>query len=374
MALAVFAAVAAGCGGQDAQQGDMAVEVQAMQVVQRDTPVSYEFVGQIEAKNEVEIRAKVSGNIVARMVDGGVPVRQGQPLFQIDQRQYRDSVLAAQAQLAQVEAGLANSRLDVARYSKLAEQQAVAQQVLDNALAAERQNQAQVEAERARLQQAQNDLSDTLIVSPVNGRIDVNILPVGSFVQAGGTPLAKVSSMDPVLVRFSMSENEYLHFVDINKADPQQWGRVLKLVLGDGTVYPLTGKVEQVNSGISQDTGTMTFKAVFQNTKGILVPGMFARIVAQGETHKNALLVPQRAVQQLLGKTFITLVGKDGKAESRPVAMGPRVGDMWIVESGLTPGDKVVVEGFLKAPAGTPLKVTMIGADIPAATTKPVSQ
>lgn len=358
--IAIFAAFAAAGCGKPAMQSQSPVEVKAIQVIQRDTPVTYEFVGQIEAKNEVQIRAKVSGNIVAKMVSGGVAVTEGQPLFQIDRRQYEADVLAARAQLAQAEATLANSRIETARYKKLAAQQAVAQQTLDNILTIEQQNEAQVEAYRAKLQQALDNLDDTLIVSPVNGRIDVNTLSAGTYVLSGQTLLATVSSIDPVLVKFSMSENEYLHFAHLGKSSPSEWGQSLKLVLGDGSQYPLTGQIEQIDRGLAQDTGTLSFKAVFANPQNLLVPGLFARVQCQGEVRQGALLVPQRAVQQLLGKTFVTVVNAEEKAEQRPVTMGPRVGDLWVVDSGLNPGERVVVEGFMKTPPGTPLTVIMI--------------
>ena len=350
---------AAGCG-KPAAQTQPPLQVKVMPVIQKDTPVTYEYVGQIEAKNEVQIRSKVSGNIIAKMVTGGNAVTEGQPLFQIDRRQYEADVLSAQAQLAQAEAVLANSRLDLSRYQKLASQQAIAQQALDNSLAIVQQNEAQVAAYRAKLQQAENNLADTLIVSPVSGRIDVNTLSVGAFVTSGSTLLATVSSIDPALVKFSMSENEYLRFVRMGNNSPTEWGQNLKLVLSDGSEYPVTGQIEQVDRGLSSDTGTLSLKAAFTNPQGLLVPGMFARICAQGELRKGALLVPERAVQQMLGKTFITIVGAENKAESRPVKMGPRVGNMWVVEEGLNVGDQVVVEGFAKAQPGMPLSVTVI--------------
>ncbi|MDR3561477.1 MAG: efflux RND transporter periplasmic adaptor subunit, partial [Negativicutes bacterium] len=165
--------ITAGCSKQ-AAPAPAAVEVKAMQVVQRDTPVTYEFVGQVIAKNEVQIRARVSGNIMAKMVTGGATVTEGQPLFQIDRRQYESALLAAQAQLAQSQATLSNSHLDTLRYQKLANQQAIAQQVTDTALSVERQNAALVDANQARVQAAANDLQDTLVLAPFSGRIDVN--------------------------------------------------------------------------------------------------------------------------------------------------------------------------------------------------------
>ena len=221
-----------------------------------------------------------------------------------------------------------------------------------------------VSAYRAKVQQAADDLSDTVIVAPFSGRIDVNDLSIGSFVTAGSTTLATISSIDPVFVQFSMSESEYLRFAQLGKGtSPTEWGRDLKLVLSDGSQYPVTGQIEQVDRGVAAETGTLTLKAVFANSQKLLMPGMFARVVAQGELRKGAILIPQRAVQQLLDKTFVTVVGEGDKAETRPVKMGPRVGNMWVVEEGLSSADRVVVEGAAKVQPGTPLKVVMIGPE-----------
>lgn len=351
-----------GCSNKQAAAIPQAVAVKAMQVVQRDTPVIYEYIGQVEAKNEAQIKAKVSGNIVAKMVTGGAVVSAGQPLFQIDRRQYEAQLLSAKAQLANSEAVLGNSRLDTVRYLKLAEQQAIPQQQLDTALYAEQQNISLVEANRAQVQLAQDNLQDTLIVAPFTGRIDINDLNVGSFVQAGQTVLSTISSGDPMFVRFSMSENEYLRFIQEGKGISLtgDWGKDLKLLLSNGTQYPLTGQVEEIDRGLSQGTGTLTFKAIFPNPQGILVPGMFARVAIQGQIQQGAILVPQRAVQEMLGKTIVTIVGDGDKAERRNVKMGAKVGSYWIVEEGLTTSDRVIIEGFIKTPPGTPLKVTMI--------------
>ncbi|MEN6413982.1 MAG: efflux RND transporter periplasmic adaptor subunit [Veillonellales bacterium] len=357
----VVAIAIAGCSSRQVADPPPPIKIKAMQVVQQDTPIAYEFVGQVIAKNEVQIRAKVSGNIVEKMVAGGEKVTQGQPLFQIDRRQYEATLLEAQGQLAQAEAVMSNSHLDTVRYQRLAAQQAIAEQVLDTALSSERQNAALVNTNRARTQRAEADLQDTLITAPFSGRIDVNDLSIGGFVQAGQTVIATLSSVNPIFIQFSMSENEYLRFIKLEHGtSPAEWGNNLKLILSDGTPYPLAGHIEQVDRAMAQDTATLTLKAAFANPQGVLMPGMFARIVAQGELRRGALLIPQRAVQQLLGKTFVTIVGEGDKSEPRPVKMGPRVGDLWVVEEGLTTADRVIVEGFGKAPPGTPLIIEMV--------------
>ncbi|MDF2929305.1 MAG: acrA [Anaerospora sp.] len=354
--------VTTGCSKQQAARPPQEVAVKAMQVIQKDTPVTYEYVGEIVPKDEVQIQTRVSGNISRKLVKGGDTVRAGQPLFEIDNRQYTSSVADAQAQVAQAQASLSNIRRDVARYQSLAAQGGIAAQTLDTSLAQAEQAQAQVEAYQAKLIQANNDLTDTVIVSPVNGRIGVGELSTGRYVQAGSTVLATVSTVDPVQVRFSMSENEYLKFARMGNS-PDAWGQNLKLLLSDGSAYPLAGHLEQIDRGMANQTGTLTMKAAFDNPQQLLIPGMFARIVAVGENRTGAMLIPQRAVQEMLGKTFVTVAGADNKAETRAVKLGAKIGSLQIVEEGLTGQEVIVVEGFAKAQPGSPLKITMIGPD-----------
>jgi membrane fusion protein (multidrug efflux system) len=163
-----------------------------------------------------------------------------------------------------------------------------------------------------------------------------------------------------------MSELLYLQLAQQhidNTGMTNSWGKNLKLILSDGSEYPLAGQMQQVDRGLTKNTGSLTFKATFANPKRLLLPGMFARVIAQGEVRKNALLIPQRAVQELLGKTFVTVVGEGDKAEQREVKMGVRVGNLWLVESGLSATDRVLAEGAAKTQPGMPLKVIMIGPD-----------
>ena len=348
-------------GGKPPAGGPRMVDVKAMQVVGKDTPVTYEFVGEIEAFDSAQIRPKVTGNIVEKYVTGGAVVKQGQPLFRIEARQYETTVLSNDAAVAESEAALSQVRMDLGRYKRLAASGAIAQQVLDNALAQESQSVAKVEANRAKAQQARLDLRDTLVVSPIDGRIDIKDVGIGNYATAGTTTLATVSYVDKVRVKFSMSENEYLKlFARTQGIGALEPGQKITLRLSDGQDYPMPGSIEQVDSGMGSGTGTMTLKALVDNPQKMLLPGMFSRVVAAGEVRKDAIVIPQRAVQELLGKTFVTVVGEGEKTESRPVKMGPRVGTNWIVEEGLKPGDRVIVEGALKTPPGTSVKVTMI--------------
>lgn len=343
---------------------NQAVAVKAMQVVTRDTPVSSEFVGQVKAKNEVKIMSKVSGNIIAKMVNGGDTVYKGQPLFQIDNKQYQSAIVSARASLNKEQATLNNTQKDVERYQRLAAIKGVAQQTVDAYVAQAEEEAATVEVNRASLQQAIENEQDTLIVSPVDGRIDVNDVSLGYYVAAGSTTMATVSSIDPVWVQFSMSENEYLKFIRSgNGSLPASFKDQLKLILSDGKEYPLSGHVEQIDRGISDTTGTITMKASFENPQNFLLPGMFARVVVQENVRQGALLIPQKAVKQVLDNTFVTVVTDDNKAESRQVKLGNKIGAMWLVEEGLSASDRIVVEGIDKAKQGSLLQVTMIEPD-----------
>ncbi len=362
MGLAIlFMLTITGCGKPPANAPQQ-VAVKATPVIQKDTPVTYEYVGEIVAKDEVQIQSRVSGNIARKFIKGGDSIRAGQPLFEIDQRQYAEAAADAQAQVAQAQASLGNVRRNLARYKKLAAEGAIPLQTLDNTASQEEEAEAVLRAYKAKQAQAEINLTDTVIVSPVDGRIGVGELSVGRFVQAGSTVLATVSTVDPIQVRFSMSENEYLKFAGMGSS-PEDWGKNLKLVLSNGSEYPLAGQLEEIDRGMANQTGTLTMKAAFGNPKRLLVPGMFARVVAIGETRKEAILIPQRAVQELLGKTFVTVVSADNKAETRHVVVGPKVSNLQIVEKGLSAQDVVIVEGFAKTQPGTPLKVTMIGPD-----------
>ena len=355
-------ATTVGCGNkQQAMQGSGAVAVKAMPVIQRDTPMSYEYAGQVQAKNEVKIQARVSGNIVEKLVNGGDIVHKGQPLFRIDQRQYESTLNSAQANLAQSEATLSNTQLDRERYEQLVANDALAVQTLTAQQSTERQNAAAVAYNRANVQKAADDLTDTLIVSPVDGRMDVNDLSVGTYVTSGSTTMATVSSTDPVFVQFSMSENEYLQLAGNNQGGiASGWGNNVSLTLSNGNAYPMNGKVEQVDRSIANNSGTLTLKASFGNPNSMLLPGMFGRVKITGETIPGAILIPQRAVQQLLEKTFVIVVGAENKAEAREVQLGAKVGSFYIVKSGVTAADKIVVEGLTKIQNGVALDVTEV--------------
>lgn len=353
-----------GCGsGKQASQSGKVTPVKAMQVLQKDAPLAYEYAGQVQGKNEVKIQARVSGNVVEKMVSGGDTVQKGQPLFRIDSRQYESSLLSAQAELAKSAANLSNSQLDTQRYRELLAGNAIAEQQVTTQESVERQNEAVVNSNRALVQKAQDDLNDTVVVAPIDGRIGVNDVSVGTYAQGGSTTLATISSMDPVFVQFSMSENEYLKLVALYQdggLSKDTWGSNVTLSLSNGQAYPIAGRIEQMDNSLANNSGTLTFKAAFGNPDGMLIPGMFARVKISGEVAKNAILIPQRAVQQLLDKTFVITVDEENKAKSKAVVLGEKVGSYYIVKEGLSATDVVIVEGLTKIQDGIALDPTMV--------------
>ncbi|HML33617.1 efflux RND transporter periplasmic adaptor subunit [Sporomusa sphaeroides] len=354
----------AGCGGkQTAVQQKGAVPIKAVKVIQQDITRTNEYAGQIQGKNEVRVQARVSGNIVEKMVSGGDIVKRGQPLFRIDPIQYESTLLSAEAQLAQAVANWENSRTDTERYQSLLNASAIPEQRLTTQKATERQNEALVASYRALVRKAQDDLNSTLVVSPVDGRLDVNDVSVGTYAQAGSTTLVSVGALDSVFVQFNISENEYLDLRQASQQNLAGWGEDVMITLSNGSVYPLRGKVTQVDRGLANNSGTLTVKASIANPDGILIPGMFTRVKIDGALIKDAVLVPQRAVQQVLDKSLVMVVNAENQAEVRSVVLGEKVGSFWLIKEGLTNNDVVIVEGLTKAQEGAALAVTVVAPE-----------
>ena len=362
LALALAAsALLAGCGGQKQQAAGGAAQVKAMKVLQQDTPVVSEYAGQIAGKDEVKVQSKVSGRVVEKYFHGGDFVQAGQPLYRIDSRQYESAVLQAQATLAQSQATLANAQTDLGRDQELLASDAISEQQVTTQQANVNAYSAAAAANQALLQKAQQDLSDTVVYAPMSGQVSVDDVAVGTFATAGNTNLVTIGTTDPVFVTFSISETEYLKFRNIQQMQSGSGnGITVAIKLSDGTTYPLDGRIVQADRALTQNSGTLTVKALFGNPDGLLLPGMFARVKLTGETVPNAILVPQRAVQQLLDKTFVMVVGADGKSEARKIELGQQVGSYYIVKSGLSAEDTVIVEGLSSLTEGKDLAVTMV--------------
>ena len=348
-----------GCGGGQ-KGGARPTSVKAMNVLRQDTPLTHVYAGQIMGTDEVKIQSRVSGNIVEKYIVGGQSVSAGQPLYRIDARQYESALLQAKAVLAQSEATLNNARTDLARYQQLYASAAVSEQTLSTQQAQVDAYEAAVAANAALVRQAQENLDDTIIYAPMSGQLSVDDVAMGTFVSAGTTTLVSMGTSNPIFAQFSLSENEYLNFVEQAAQQGGIGAVVVELTLSNGSKYPIIGHIVTSDRALGAQTGTLTVKALFDNPDGLLLPGMFARVSLIGDTIPNAVLVPERAVQQLLGKSFVMLVGEDNKAVARTVTLGDKIGSYYVVKDGLDTSDIVVVEGLTTLQEGGDLAVTMV--------------
>jgi membrane fusion protein (multidrug efflux system) len=372
-ATACVLALAAGCsrrsGQQQATQAPPTVAV--AQVTQRDVPIYGEFVGQTEAASTVEIRSQVTGFLQQIAFTEGAVVQKGQLLFVIDPRSYAAALQQARAALAQRLAALAKARQDVNRYRPLVAQHALSREQLDTAVAQEAQERANVEAARAQVAQADLNLSYTRITAPMTGRIGAALVKIGALVQTGSTLLATMYSVDPMYVTFSVSEQRHLQYQKRMREHPEE-PPPLQLILADGSVYPEMGRVNMVAPQVNPATGTVTIRGEFPNPQGILKPGLFVRVRALLEQRKNATLVPQQAVQQVQGVQSVLVVGEDNKVSMHTITTSGTVDNFAVVDSGVKPGERVIVEGAQKARPG--MAVTVQQAQQPTAAQQPAAQ
>jgi membrane fusion protein (multidrug efflux system) len=350
MAVTMVMAVT-GCAKKQQQAGPQATLVKTMKVITRTTPVVYDYTGFVEATQEMNLAPQVTGQIIAKNFKGGDTVQAGQVLYEIDPRTYRANLLSAEGNLASARAALANAEMDAERYTKLYEQNAVSKQMLDNAVTARDQARASVTALEGLLLNAQINMEETKVTAPFTGRTDTSSVEVGNYVEAGKTTLTKISNTDPVFVKFSISEPEYLTLAAANTGGGAALDN-LTAVLANGETYDVKGQVTEVNRGISDNTGTLTIKATFQNPNKKLLPGMFAHIQATGGVRDNALLIPQRSVAELMYKKFVYIVGNDNKVIMKEIKLGQTVGRLVMVNSGLTGEETLVVEGVGKMRQG----------------------
>lgn len=333
----------------------LAVEV--VTAIQKDVPITKEWIGSLDGYINADIRPQVTGYVLRQVYKEGTFLRRGDLLFDIDPRQFQAALGQAKGFLAQTEAALGKAKLDVARFTPLVAQRAISQQELDNALAAERQAQANVDSARAAVEQAQLNLTWTKVTSPIDGIAGIAKSQVGDLVN-GQTTMTTVSVVDPIKVYFNPSEQEYMAWalkrgpVDAVRSTPPQDKGMLTLILSDGTAYPQRGDPVLANRNVDVKTGTIQVEGVFPNPKHLLRPGQYAKVHAATDVKKGAVLVPQRAVSELQGLFQVAVVGPDNKVEIRPVQTGDRIGSLWIIEKGLSPGDRVIVEGIQKVKPG----------------------
>jgi membrane fusion protein (multidrug efflux system) len=367
--LAALAAIGStGCGNKEQAAPPPPPVVEVVEVVQRDVPVTKDWVATFDGFVNAQIRAQVTGYLLKQEYSNGAFVTKGAPLFQIDPKPYQATMDQAKANLAvaqgnleRAQANLGKTEQDVARYTPLAKEQAISQQELDDAVQANLAAKAQVQADKASIlgakaaiDTAQLNLGFTSIVSPIDGVTAISTAQVGDLVGPQSPALTTVSTINPILVNFTPSEQEYLNAMRLSGGRFEEVQRRLdfELTLSDGSIYPYKGRLYAVNREVDVRTGAVLVQAQFSNPGNVLRPGGFGRISAVTTIQKDALLVPARAVSELQGGYLIAVVGDDNKVSLRPVKVGGRAGTMWIIDDGLKLGERVVAEGTQKVRDG----------------------
>lgn len=352
--------LATGCGNPNAAAPPPPAEVEVAAVSQKDIPIYGEWVATLDGYVNAQIQPQVTGYIIEQKYKEGSFVRKGQMLFQIDPRPFEAVLDQAKAQLAQAEAQLGKTQLDVDRDTPLAKERAIAQSQLDNDVQANLAAKASVKAAQAQVEQAQLNLEFTHVTSLVDGIAGIAQVQIGNLVNPTAV-LTSVSQVNPIKAYFPISEQEYMHYADrINSHNQQEVpsdAPPFELILADGSIYPHKGTLLLTDRQVDVTTGSIRLVCAFPNPKNILRPGQFGRIRAAGEVRSGALLVPQRAVTELQGSYQVAVVGSDNKVSIRPVKVGERVDTMWILDSGVKPGELVIVEGLQKVRDGSTVKI-----------------
>ncbi len=349
----------AGCAGNTKAAPPSPPDVEVVAVEQKDVPIYGEWVATLDGYVNADIRPQISGYLLKQNYREGVMVRRGDVLFEIDRRPFVAALQQTQGQEAQAEAQVSKTTLDVERDTPLAKQSAIPQAQLDNDIQAKAAAIAVLRANKAQVEQARLSLEFTMVRSLVSGIAGIAKGQIGDLV-GPTTILTTVSQVQPIKAYFSVSEQEYLPFAGrISKVTSGKrvagTNKILELILADGSVYPSKGAVVVADRQVDLKTGTIRFAAVFDNPHGVLRPGQFARIRIPTSVAKGALLVPQRSVTETQGTYQVTVVTPDNKASIRPVKVGPRVGNMWIIQEGIQPSDRVIVEGLQKVKEGAPV-------------------
>jgi membrane fusion protein (multidrug efflux system) len=346
----------AGCGRGNAAIKLPDTDVLVAPPIQQDVPMHSEWVASLDGYVNAEIRPQVSGYIIKQNYQEGSVVRQGQVLFEIDPRPFQATLDGAKGDLAQAEAQLQRSVIDVERDTPLAEKKAVTKEKLDNEIQSKLAAEAAVVSSKAAVERAELNLGWTKVTSLVDGVAGIAEVQMGNLVSTS-SQLTSVSQVNPIKVYFPISEQQYLRAKHLSSnGEPMQlFDNPPELILADGTLYPHKGKILLTDRQVDTNTGTIRMIAAFPNPGNILRPGQYGRVRIETGTKKKALLVPQSAVKEIQGGYEVALVGPENKAIIRSVKAGEKVGTMWVIEDGLKPDDKVITEGIGKVKDGTPV-------------------
>jgi membrane fusion protein (multidrug efflux system) len=346
-------------------------EVRVLVVASQPIVNVIELPGRLQAVRTSDVRARVDGIVQRRLYTEGTDVRAGQPLFEIDPRELRARLSAAQASLARAEATAANAAQDVARYKGLVAQQALSQQEYDAAVARLRTAEADVAQNRAQVSNARLSLAYTTVTAPIAGRAGRAEVTEGALVSgAGATLLTRIESIDPIYANFSQSSSDVLALRNKISSGALQAPAMrqvpVRLLLEDGSSYRLPGHLDFVDMSIDEATGTAALRATFPNPQRTLLPGQFVRVRVEAGVQAKGLRVPQRAVTLNPQGATVMVVGAKDIVEARAVQVGALEGDSWVIQSGLAPGERVILDGLQKAVPGQPVKAVVASATPPA--------
>ena len=340
-------------------------EVSVIKIEPRDVPVTFEYVAQTQSSQHVEIRARVSGFLDKRTYTEGTIVKEGEVLFLMDKKPFQAQLDAMQGALAQQQARLQTARANLVRVRPLAAQNAVSQKDLDDAIGVEQAAAAAVETAKADVVTAQLNLSYCTIASPVTGITGAAMQQDGAYINPLNSQLTTVAVLSPIWVNFSLSENEFKRYrtqvASGQLRPPKGNDYIIELVLVDGSIFPYTGRITFAAPSYNAQTGTFLIRASVDNPEGILRPNQYVRARMKGAVRPNAILVPQRAVQQGAKGHFLWAVTKEGKSELRPVIVGDWSGDDIFINEGLRTGDQVVVDGGLTLSPGISVTAKPLG-------------
>jgi len=362
--------LAVGCRKQESRVAtSQTIEVTAVKVEPRDVPITFEWLAQTESSRQVEIRARVAGILEKRVYKEGAVVQEGQVMFEMERKPFETKLDGAKADLGVQEARAANARQNLERVQDLSKKNAalsahslVSRQALDEAINAEREAAAAVLAVKAKVAEAELNLSYTTIRAPITGLSSFATKHDGSYIGQGeNSMLTYVAAIDPIWVKFSVSENQWLRLQEEGKAGrlvvPRDDAFDVEVVLADGRIHPQKGRITFTDLAYSRDTGTYQERAEVPNPQEDLSPGQFVHARLLGAVRPKAILLPKRAVLQGAKGSFVWVVGPQSKAEFRPIELGDWYGDEWFVNEGLHSGDTVVVDGGIKVQPGATLKV-----------------
>ncbi len=338
--------------------------VEVMEISTTDVPLSTTLIGQLDSPGNVEVRARVEGFVDKMLFTEGTEVAQGDMLFELDKKPFIERLAAANGMLAEAQAALHKYERDVARLTPLVANRAVPQQDLDNALASVDVGKAAIDSAKARVESAQLDLGYTDIKAPVSGLIGAKQVSIGELVGKGEpTLMATISALDPIWFYCNVSEVEYFQAREKSKLTGKQVEEVpLTLILPNGKEHADPGRFVFIDRAVDTKTGTLRVRAEFPNKEKLLRPGMFARVRVDLGKRPDTITVPERAIVELQGKSFVWLVGEGDKVHQQPVLTGEQVGPRIIINDGLKAGDRIIVEGVHKVREGI-----QVNASAPAA-------